>query len=113
MVQNRNKLIDLFIGNVSNSIIHNILEIAIDNEEISNKYEKELTTSFEIAKRYREKINPVKSHLPKKDIKYIKNKIKNKVRGELLIRISKGYKNINLELIDEMIDKYLSDMNVV
>ena len=59
MVQNRNKLINLFIGNISNSIIHDILERAIKNEEISNRYEKELTTSFEIAKKYRNKINPL------------------------------------------------------
>lgn len=113
MVQNRNKLIELFIGNLSNSIVHKILEIAIDNIELSNKYEKELTTSFEIAKRYREKINPINLPFPDKDINYIKTKIKNKIRVELSIRISKGYKNINLELIDEIIDKYLNDMNVI
>ena len=55
MTQNRNKLIDLFIGNISNSVVHEILEKAIDNEEISRRYEKELTTSLEIAKKYREK----------------------------------------------------------
>ena len=52
MVQNRNKLIELFIGNASNSIVHRILEKAIAkerNEEISDKYRKELITSFEIA----------------------------------------------------------------
>lgn len=112
MVQNRNKLIDLFIGNISNSIIHKILEIAVNNEEMFDRYEKELTTSFEIAKKYREKINPINPPFPNKDIKYIKNKIKNKVKAELLIRISKGYKNINLELIDEMIDESLKEMNV-
>ena len=112
MVQNRNKLIDLFIGNVSNSIVHKILEMAIDNEEMCNRYEKELITSFEIAKRYREKINPTNIPFPDKDIIYIKSKIKNKVKAELLTRISKGYKNINLELIDEMIDDYLNEMNV-
>ncbi len=40
MVQNRNKLIDLFIGNISNSIVHKILEKAIDNKEIASKYER-------------------------------------------------------------------------
>ena len=89
MVQNRNKLIDLFIGNISNSVIHKILEITIDNEDISNRYKKELTMSLEIAKKYREKINPAFSPFPNKDIKYIKTKIKNKVKAELSIRISK------------------------
>ena len=72
MVQNRNKLIELFIGNASNSIVHRILEKAIAkerNEEISDKYRKELITSFEIARRYRKGINPVNLPLPKKDMK--------------------------------------------
>jgi hypothetical protein len=113
MTQNRNKLIDLFIGNISNSIVHEILEKAIANEEIADKYGKELTTSLEIAKSYREKINPINTFFPDKDLNYIKTKIKNKVRAELLIRVSKGYKNINLELVEEMIDKYLKNMNVI
>lgn len=113
MVQNRNKLINLFIGNISNSIIHDILERAIKNEEISNRYEKELTTSFEIAKKYRNKINPLNSIFPDKDIDYIKNKIRNKVKSELLIRISKGYKNIDLDLVEERIDKYLKDLKII
>ena len=95
MVQNRKRLIDLFIGNISNSIIHKILEKAINDEKISNRYNKELLTSMEIAKKYREKINPNNKHLPCKDINYIKTKIKNKVRAELKIRISKGYENID------------------
>lgn len=112
MVQNRNKLIDLFIGNISNSVVHEILEKAVENEYLSKRYEKELTTSFEIAKKYREKINPGSS-LPDKDIKHIKNKIKNKVVSELSIRISNGYKNINLELVDEIIEKYLKEANII
>ena len=67
---NRSKLIDKFIGNLSNAIIHKILEKAIDDREIASKYEKELTTSFKIAKKYREKINPIDTPLPDKDIGY-------------------------------------------
>ncbi|MBI4154762.1 hypothetical protein HY498_01610, partial [Candidatus Woesearchaeota archaeon] len=70
MVQNRNKLIDLFIGNAANSIVHKILEIAIENNEIASKYNKELVTSRELAQKYREKINPKASPLLEKDIKY-------------------------------------------
>ena len=113
MTQNRNKLIDLFIGNISNSVVHEILEKAIDNEEISKRYEKESATSFEIAKRYREKINPVNLSLPRNNIEYIKTKINNKVRVELIIRISKGYKGINLDLIDGIIDKHLRKMKIM
>ena len=61
MPQNRKKLIELFIGNLVNAIIHNLLEKAIDKEEIADKYRKELLASFEIAKKYREKINPINS----------------------------------------------------
>ena len=111
MVQNKKKLIELFIGNLTNSIIHKILEKAINDEDISNRYEKELTTSLEIAKKYREKINPQTPFI-RKDIIYIKTKIKNKVRAELLVRISKGYKNIDLDSIDRVIDKFLKDINI-
>ena len=113
MAQNRNKLIDLFIGNLSNSIIHKILEKAIDDENIRRHYDKELNISLKIAKRYREKINPVNSALPDKDIDYIKLKITNKVKSELLIRISKGYKHINLDLIGEFIDEALKNMKIL
>lgn len=67
MPQNKNKLIELFIGNISNAIVHNILEKAIDKEEIAEKYRKELITSFEVAKKYREKINPINTPLPIKE----------------------------------------------
>ena len=112
MPQNRSKLIDLFIGNISNAIVHKILERSINKEELTSKYRKELITSYEIAKRYREKINPTNMPLPIKDIPYIKNKIANKVRLELLIRISKGYE-INLGLMDEEINKALKDMKIL
>jgi len=113
MVQNRNKLINLFIGNISNSIIHKILEKAIDDKEIANRYEKELITSFEVAKRYRSKINPANIILPDKDIKYIRDRIIKNVRSDLLMRIKKGYKNINLNLIEELVDRFLKETKVI
>jgi len=113
MVQNRNKLIDLFIGNVSNSIIHEIFEKSIDDENISSRYEKELTTSFNIAKKYREKINPIDRKLPDKDIECIKTKITNKIRSELLLRISKGYENIDLDLIEELVNRRLKSLKIL
>ena len=113
MVQNRNKLIDLFIGNISNSITHKILEKAIDNKEIASKYERELNISWKIAKKYREKINPLNRALQSKDVVYIKAQIVNKVRAELLMRISKGYRGINLDFVKELVDKALRDMGVI
>ena len=113
MPQNRNKLIELFIGNIYNAIVHEILRKVINQEELSNKYNKELLSSLEIAKRYREKINPINTVLPYKDMIYIKNKITNKVKAELLLRISKGYENINLNLIEELVDKYLKKTKII
>jgi len=111
-VQNRNKLIELFIGNISNSIVHEILERAVSKEPIADKYRKELITSFEVAKKYMEKINPLDRPLPNKDVEYIKTKIINKVRAELMTRISKGYKNIEISLVEELVDKALKNTNV-
>lgn len=113
IVQNRNKLIDLFIGNISNAIVHEILEKAIDVENISKKYEKESETSINKAKQYREKINPVNKVLPEKDAKYVKDKIIKNVRNELNLRIKRGYENINFDLIDKFVKKILKDMAII
>lgn len=110
---NRSKIINLFIGNISNSILHQILETAIDDENIRKHYNKELNISLDIAKRYREKINPVHCCLHSNDVEYIKDRIHHRVTSELRLRISKGYKNINLDLIDETINKFLKETNVI
>jgi len=112
MSQNRNKLIDLFIGNISNSVVHRILEKAIEEENIRKHYDKEFITSLEIAKKYRNKINPMNKPLPKKDIAKIKEKIKKKAEAELKLRVSKGYTNINLESVEPIINELLSETNV-
>ena len=52
---NRNKLIDTFIGNISNVIVHEILKMAIDDEAIRSRYAKELATSMKTALEYRKK----------------------------------------------------------
>ena len=113
MSQNRNKLIDLFVGNLSNAIIHEILEKAIDIEEIAVRYNKEIKTSFDIAKDYREKINPVDKPLPLKDIEEIRRRIVNNVKNELLLRISKGYKNIDINLVEDILEKYLRELKII
>ena len=112
MVQNRNKLIELFISNISNAIVHEILELAVINELVADKYRKEFITSLEVAKKYREKINPVNKPLPRKDLEYIRAKIINRVRAELAIRISKGYKNIDLSHIETLTDNALKDADI-
>lgn len=113
MVQSRNKLIDLFIGNMSNCIVHRILEKAIEEENIRKHYNKELLLSLDVAKKYRAKINPVDTQLPEKDIEYIKQKILKKVFTELRQRISKGYQNIDLELVKPTVDRMLSEIKVI
>lgn len=105
-------MIDLFVGNVSNCVVHKILEKAINEENIRKHYDKEFLTSLEVAKRYREKINP-KGVFPDKDVNKIKKKIKNKVNKELKMRIAKGYKDINLWLVEDITDDILVKMRVV
>ncbi|MBU1320935.1 MAG: hypothetical protein KKF46_01125 [Nanoarchaeota archaeon] len=112
MSQNKNKLINLFIGNISNSAVHTILEKAIEEENIRKHYDKESLLSFEVAKKYRNKINPKNTSLPEKDVKTIKAKIIIKVNAELRLRISKGYQNINLELVSPVIDKLLKKTKI-
>ena len=112
MVQNRNKLIDLFIGNIANVVVHEILERAVSKELLADKYRKELVASFEVAKHYREKINPTNRPLPEKDVLYIKEKIVHRVKAELMTRISKGYKNIDLNLIEDLVYRVLKNTNI-
>ena len=111
-LKNSNKLIELFIGNIANAIVHSILELAVGAELVADKYRKELASSFEAAKRYREKINPISRMFPDKDVAYIKEKIMARVKSELITRISKGYNNIDLGLIESLTDKALRDVKI-
>ncbi len=115
MPQNKNKLIELFISNLSTAIIHEILIEAIKDKskEIADHYQKEIENAINISKKYREKINPIKASLSERNISYIKIKIIRKVKAELINRISKGYKNINLNLVNELVDKVLKDAGVI
>ena len=112
MSQNKKSLIDRFIWNLSNAIIHQILDKATQNEEISLKYRKEINTSLDKSKTYRETINPKASPLPQKDLDDIRNKITNKVKSELIKRISQGYKNIDLNLVEELVNKVLKETKI-
>lgn len=112
MPQNRNQFIDIFIGNLANAIVHTILEKSIDKQELISKYRNETINSYDIAKRYREKINPIDKSFPIKDLVYLKEKLNNKIRAELNLRISKGYQNINLDLIGTEVNKALKELNV-
>jgi hypothetical protein len=110
---NRNKLIAIFIANLSNAIVHDILEKSIDKQELRSHYDAEHSNFLKIAIKYREKTNPVNFPSPDKDIKHIVDRIKRNVTNELMLRISKGYKGINLSLVDEYINKELKKMKIL
>ncbi len=112
MVQNRNKIIDLLIGNLSNAIIHTILEKSTNNPELTSRYEKESANSLNIAISYREKINPINTPLPDVDLNYIRDKIINRVKSELNMRISKGYMGINLDSTELEVNNILKKLKI-
>lgn len=112
MSQNRNKLLDLLIGNLSNVVVHKVLEESAKEEILRNHYDKESLISFNIAKRYREKINPVQRELPDKDIEYIKKEVLKKAYQELNRRISKGYEGLDLSLVEGILEDLLQDLKV-
>jgi len=107
---NKSKLIDNLIGNLSNSIIHSILEKSFDMHK--DRYKKESLTSLNISINYRNKINPIDKPLNINDIEYIKSKLKSKVSSELLKRITLGYKNLNLSDIDAEISACLKKLKI-
>ena len=43
---------------------------------------------------------------------YIKNKVINKVKSELKLRIAKGYENIDLSLIEIFVNETLRDFKI-
>lgn len=110
---NRNKLITLFISNLTIAIVHKILEKAIENQDITEKYNKEIKNSWEIAKNYRNKINPIDKSLPIKDISEIKSKIIAKIKNELNLRIEKGYTNIDMSLVEKFVDESLKELGII
>lgn len=113
MTQNKNLLIQLFVGNIYNAIVHKILEKAIDKEEIKEKYNKELKSSFAKAEIYRTKINPVDSTFPANDAEEIRKMIINRVNRELRNRELRGYKNIDFSLVEILVDDYFKKLNIV
>ena len=113
MSQNRNKIIGLFVGNIANSVLHKILEESVEEDIIKDHYDKEFSASLELAKKYRRRIDPVEAPLPEKDIASIKEKARRNVLAELKKRISKGYTNINLELVESTIERLLKDTKVI
>ncbi len=113
MGQNRNKLVDLFIGNLVNAVLHRILEKAIiEDIEVSSKYKKEIINSWNIAKIYREKINPKRDFLPLREATEIKERLIRRVSSEISARIARGYKNLSLEDVEREAESALKEFYV-
>ena len=113
MVQNRNKLLDLFVGNLSNAALHRILEQSAEDEELRQYYGKEVLNSMGIAKNYREKINPVGAAFPEDDGENVRRKVIERVKNKLKIRILEGYENVKLDAVDKVVDELLLETKVI
>lgn len=110
---NRNKLVSLFISNLSNAIVHKVLENSIDRKELVQYYHKEIQNSLSIAAKYREKINPLDRLFPDPESQEVREEVIQRARSELTLRISKGYTNIDLSLVEIFVDELLKDLNVL
>lgn len=113
MSQNRNKLLQLLMGNLVNVVVHQVLEKAVQEELLRNHYGQESMTSFEVAKRYREKINPARETLPDKDVSKIREEVSRRAIKELNLRISQGYKGIEPGLVEEILDRILKELKIL
>ena len=113
MTQNRNKLLDLLIGNLANAVVHKVLEEAAGEDSLKKYYYDELSNSIEVARNYRKKINPVSEPLPDKDAAEIRERTISKAEAELKLRVAKGYEKINLGSVGEVTDKLMADLKVV
>ena len=110
MGQNRNKLLQLLIGNLVNLVVHRVLEQSTMEEILRDHYHKESSTSFEVAQKYREKINPLQRELPDKDTNKIKEEVLRRANNELKLRISKGYQGIDLNLTELILENILKEL---
>ncbi len=110
---NRNRLLAAFISHITNMVVHQILEKAIDSPEIAQSYKNEIKNSLTIAKSYRGRIHPLDNALPSHDNREVRDKIIREVRTKLGRRMAKGYDNIDISLIEDFVDKALKDMKVI
>lgn len=112
MVHNRNKLLILLIGNLANAVVHKVLEEATKEEILRKRYDKESLVSYEVAKRYREQINPLQRCLSEKDAEEIKEEVMRRARQELQTRISKGYRDIDIALVEPVLQKLMKELKI-
>mgnify|MGYP001329330556 CR=1 FL=1 len=110
MSQNRNKLIQLLTGNLVNLVVHQVLEESAQEEMLRKHYDKESSVSFEVAKKYREKINPAQREFPERDLSKIREEVLKRSSNEPNLRISKGYEGIDLNLINPILERVLKEL---
>ena len=113
MVQNKNKLIDHLAGNLATAVVHKVLEQAASDEHLKQYYAGEVSNSLERAKGYRERINPVGEPLPGKDADEIRERVIRGAAAELKLRIARGYRDVNLEMTNEVAEKILAGLKII
>ncbi len=109
MSQNRKKIINRLTGNLANAILHKVLGEAVQEDNLRAYYGNEFSTSFSLAVKYCEQLNPKTEPMLEKDVKEIREIIMKRVSLELDKRIKKGYQgiaNANVEpIMDELLEK--------
>jgi len=100
------------IGNLVNVVVHRLLEETVKEDILRDHYNKESLHSLEISKRYREKINPIQRELPEKDVEKIKEEVLRRAKKELRLRTSKGYQGIELDKIEDILEKILQELSI-
>ncbi len=110
MTQNRNKILDLMTGSLSNAIVHSILELSCDETALKAKYKKEAFNSFQIALEFRNRINPLFRPLPQRPL--IEIKVTRRVEAELNNRIRKGYIGVDVTIIKAQVEKYFQELRI-
>lgn len=85
----------------------------MENEILREHYDRESLSSFEVARRYREKINPVQRELPENDVDKIKEEVFKRAGKELRLRIDKGYEGVKLGLLGEILEKVLEELKIL
>ncbi len=109
----RNKNISKMISNLANAVVHQILEKAIDKDEVKEYYKKEIKNSWELSKNIRNEINPIDRIFNINEVNEILRKLKNKINSELNLRINKGYEDIDLSLVDIYVINSLKELKII
>ncbi|MDD4877735.1 MAG: hypothetical protein PHO02_01715 [Candidatus Nanoarchaeia archaeon] len=105
---NKSKLVRIFIGNIANAVVHEVLENAIEEQSLRSHYGKEMLNSMQLARKYREQLNPIDKTLP--ESVNIRRQIVKKAEQELKLRIKKGYTGINIDSTSKIAEKLLKKL---